>query len=80
MTLQELLRIAEDALALDEGSLSLESSSENIEDWDSLGHITILGALDDVTEGKSADIVDLTQATSMSEIANLLEEHGLLEQ
>ena len=80
MTLQELFRIAEDALALDEGSLSLESSSENIEDWDSLGHITILGALDDVTEGKSADIVDLTQATSMSEIANLLEEHGLLEQ
>ena len=70
----------EEALELGAGTVSLESSSENIEDWDSLGHITILGMLDDATDGASADIVDLTQATSMAEIVQIMTDNGLLDQ
>lgn len=80
MKLSELLEKIEEALELEEGSVSMESSSETIEDWDSLGHITILGLLDDATNGSSAEIVDLTQATSVAEIVKLLSENGLLEQ
>ncbi len=80
MKLSELIKKIEDTLELDEGSVSMESSSENIEDWDSLGHITILSMLDDATDGASADIVDLTQATSVAEIAKILTDNGLLEQ
>lgn len=80
MKLPELIKKIEETLELDEGSVSLESSSENIEDWDSLGHITILSMLDDATDGASADIVDLTQATSVAEIAKIMTDNGLLEQ
>lgn len=80
MKLSELIEKVEDALELDAGSVSMESSSENIEDWDSLGHITILGMLDDATDGASADIVDLTQATSIAEIVQIMTDNGLLDQ
>jgi acyl carrier protein len=80
MKLSELIEKVEGALELDAGSVSMESSSENIEDWDSLGHITILGMLDDATDGASADIVDLTQASSMVEIVQILTDNGLLDQ
>jgi hypothetical protein len=80
MNLSELFEKVEDALELDAGSVSMESSSENIEDWDSLGHITILGMLDDATEGASADIVELTQATSMAEIVQIMTDNGVLDQ
>tara|TARA_B110000971_G_C19609757_1_gene319864 strand:- start:223 stop:462 length:240 start_codon:yes stop_codon:yes gene_type:complete len=79
MKLSELFEKVEGALELDAGTISLESSSENIEDWDSLGHITILGMLDDATNGASADIVDLTQATSMAEIVQIMTDNGLLD-
>jgi acyl carrier protein len=80
MKLSELFEKVEEALELGAGTVSLESSSENIEDWDSLGHITILGMLDDATDGASADIVDLTQATSMAEIVQIMTDNGLLDQ
>jgi acyl carrier protein len=80
MKLSELFEKVEGALELDAGAVSMESSSENIEDWDSLGHITILGMLDDATNGASADIVDLTQATSMTEIVQIMTDNGLLDQ
>ena len=80
MKLSELIEKVEGALELDAGSVSMESSSENIEDWDSLGHITILGMLDDATDGASADIVDLTRASSMVEIVQILTDNGLLDQ
>jgi len=80
MKLSELIEKVEEALEVDAGSVSMQSSSENIEDWDSLGHISILGMLDDATGGASADIVDLTQATSMAEIVQILTENGLLDQ
>ena len=79
MKLSELFEKVEGALELDAATISLESSSENIEDWDSLGHITILGMLDDATNGASADIIDLTQATSMAEIVQIMTDNGLLD-
>ena len=80
MKLSELIEKVEGALDLDAGSISIESSSENVEDWDSLGHITILGELDDATGGATADIVDLTQATSIAEIVQIMTDNGLLDQ
>jgi hypothetical protein len=79
MKLSELYGHVADALEVEPGSVGPDSSSENIEEWDSLGHITVLGMLDELTNGASTNIVDLTQATSMSEIIQLLNDHGLLD-
>ena len=64
------------SIFVDGSSLSMDSSAETVEEWDSLGHISILSALDEATDGKSADIVELTQATSVREINDLLKENG----
>jgi len=78
MELSELISHIADSLDVDKSVITLESSSETIEEWDSLGHITILGTLDDLTDGASADLVDLTQATSVEELAKVLKENGIL--
>jgi len=80
MKSSELFDKIADALEEDPGAITLESSSENIEGWDSLGHITILGMLNDATDGASADLVDLTQATSVGEIVKILSDNGILDQ
>ena len=79
MNLLELFDNIAESLDLESGSISLDSSSENVENWDSLGHITILGMLDDATNGASADIVDLTQANSVAEIVQILTDNGMLD-
>tara|TARA_B100000579_G_C22291565_1_gene602976 strand:+ start:31 stop:273 length:243 start_codon:yes stop_codon:yes gene_type:complete len=79
MNTTDLLKHIAEALDVEEDSVSLESSSETLEEWDSLGHITILGTLDDVTSGASADLVDLTQATSVKELIEILSNNNLLD-
>jgi acyl carrier protein len=78
MTYESLIEVIAKSIFVDGSSLSMDSSAETVEEWDSLGHISILSALDEATDGKSADIVELTQATSVREINDLLKENGLL--
>lgn len=78
MTYESLIEVIAKSIFVDGSSLSMDSSAETVEEWDSLGHISILSALDEATDGKSADIVELTQATSVREISDLLKENGLL--
>ena len=78
MTYESLIEVIAKSIFVDGSSLSMDSSAETVEEWDSLGHISILSALDEATDGKSADIVELTQATSVREINDLLKENELL--
>jgi len=78
MKTSEIIDLITNALDLEPNSLTIDSSSEDIEEWDSLGHITILSALDDMTSGKSADLADLTQASSVKEIIDILKENSLI--
>lgn len=43
---------------------------DDIPEWDSLGHLTILSYLDDLTEGKAAEIGNLGVMESLNEIWN----------
>ena len=44
---------------------------KNTAEWDSLGHLSILSALDKLTKGKSSKI-DLTQADSITKLIKKL--------
>ena len=50
-TSQYLQNIVSKALEIDSSSLSDESSAENVEEWDSIGHISILGLLEEENPG-----------------------------
>jgi len=79
MLISDVFKIVSDSLGVDLDLIGPDSSSENLEEWDSLGHITILSGLDDFTSGKSADLVDLTQATSVQELIDVLKENNFID-
>ena len=57
--------------------MDLDSSSENIEEWDSLGSLSILTSLDELTDGKTSEIDDISKASSCKELIELLKVNNL---
>ena len=63
--------------ALEDTSISIESTNENVTAWDSLGHLSILSALDGATNGKVSEIRDFNDVSSVIQIVRLFKEHNL---
>lgn len=80
MKIKDVLEAIATGLDLGPDEVTLESSSETIEDWDSLGHLTVLSALDEASGGRTADLIDLTQVASVEEVLQILREGGVLEE
>ena len=76
---QGVLRAIESALELDSGSVGLEATAEDLEGWDSLGHLSILAALDLLFGGRVTEIREITTADSIPKILAALRRHSLLE-
>lgn len=72
--LLDLIKTSLDA----EDEITQDSSQDNIPEWDSLGHLSILSALDEATNGKAASITELAEATSVSSILEILKSESLL--
>lgn len=76
--IKELEAIAAVAFALEVESLSLGDSAETVENWDSLGQLSILAKLGEITDGATDDIEELATANSVGEVIQLLRNKGLL--
>ena len=50
----------------------------DLEQWDSLGHLAILNALDKVTKGRSSKIKGLGTAISLEKICQMLKKKKLV--
>jgi acyl carrier protein len=66
MNKENIIEIIRIALEID--SLSIDDSSDNIEEWDSLGQLSILSALDKETNGKASSINGLSEMFTVREI------------
>jgi acyl carrier protein len=66
------------ALRIDTNLISINSSSENVEEWDSLGHLSILESLDRHFDGKVANIIELASSNSVKKILSILRKNSLL--
>jgi len=75
---KEVLLEIEKVLEIPEDTLKENSSSDEINQWDSIGHLGILIALDKIFEGKIAGIPDVAQANSVDKILAILLEHHLV--
>jgi len=71
----QVINIISKALDMKSSLVTIDSSSENIEEWDSLAHLSILVALDQWLNGQAGKISGLATATSVKEIITLLNEH-----
>jgi acyl carrier protein len=68
----KVINIISNALDMKSSLVTIDSSSESIEEWDSLAHLSILVALDQWLNGQAGKISDLATATSVKEIVDLL--------
>lgn len=70
--------IVAQALELPADRVREETAMEDTKEWDSMGHLNILAALDKKFSGKAGKISGLSKATSVTKIAELLREHRLI--
>ncbi|OGT44934.1 MAG: hypothetical protein A3E82_00680 [Gammaproteobacteria bacterium RIFCSPHIGHO2_12_FULL_38_11] len=75
---QEVLTVIQKALDLDGQLVTIESSVWNINEWDSLGHLGILTALDKFFDGKVAAIKEMAKADSVRKILHILKNNSLM--
>jgi len=75
---EEVLRVIKNALDLKDGRLTIDSAVGDLPEWDSLGHLGILSALDKFFEGNVAPIKDMAMADSVRKILKILKENSLV--
>ena len=76
ITRQLLLNALREALENKEDML--ESNSDNTDGWDSLGQLSIMSKLDEITDGKSSGIDDMATCLSVQELVDKLTSSNLL--
>ena len=78
MTLEKIYNTIETALELQHGQITAESSTKNTPGWDSIGHISILVALDKLFDGKAAAVQELGTASSVNSICEILKNNSII--
>ena len=77
MDIAELINEISQALEVSSDRINAETTSEMIDEWDSLGQISILARLDLAYDDITEKVTDLASALSVSEIYKLLRDSGL---
>jgi len=75
----ELMSLIAESLDVDRSSIDETTTSETIDEWDSLGHLSVLSALDEVTHGKASGVEELASALSIVELIKILSNAELLD-
>ena len=77
-TEQKVIETIQRALNLEDNMLTSKSSMHDIEEWDSLGHLEILAALNKAFDRKVASIKEIATADSVEKIVGVLKENSLI--
>lgn len=77
MTKDEICLLIKVALDAD-NEIDINASADNIPEWDSLGHLSILTALDQAVDGRASSLSELSDATSVTGIINILESKKII--
>lgn len=64
-----------ESLEVDISSVSIDTVSSDLEEWDSLGHISIMSYLDKTYGDITERVPDFASATSVREVLELLKSH-----
>lgn len=76
--MDEVCRIIEKALGVDPGTIGMDDNSDTVVEWDSLGFLNILSALEERYGNEVANIDDLGRAGSVREIAETLKRESII--
>ncbi len=75
MDIEQLIEGIAEALEVDVSRISLDSRSSDVEEWDSLGHISVMAYLDRAFNDITERVPDFASATSVQEIFDLLDKN-----
>ena len=78
MSEADVLRAIEKALEIPAASVGVDAEAEDVEGWDSVGHLSILMGLDVLFDGKVGGISEMASATSVPSILSVLRQHSLI--
>ena len=66
------LNVIANALEVDVSLISMSTKINDLPEWDSLGHLTILSSLDSVTNEKASEINEFGTLTTVSDFWDAL--------
>lgn len=70
---EKIIALIEDILQVPAGTVTEETRAEELEQWDSLAHVMIIGEL----EEKLGIAIPLDEAAELSSVKEILEKAGL---
>ena len=73
----ELIKLIKKSLKTKQ-KIDINSKSNNIEEWDSIGHLILLSNLDKQLKGATSNIADIATADSVKKIINILKKNKLI--
>ena len=73
----ELIKLIKKSLKTKQ-KIDINSKSNNIEEWDSVGHLILLTNLDKQLKGATSNIADIATADSVKKIINILKKNKLI--
>lgn len=68
----EIIQVVAEALGVDPSTLSRQTKSTDVSDWDSLGHIAVIQEIENKFAGKFSSSNGLANALSIEEIIKVL--------
>ena len=74
----DVINVIQNALELDGECITMDSSADDVEEWDSVGHVAILSALDKVFNKKVAGIREMATADTVHKMLTLLKDYSLI--
>jgi len=77
MTKEEFVEECCFALQVDSGTLNEESSPENVDNWDSMGWLSLIAMIDEKF-GLDLDIDMLKDVEKLGDLVNILEKNELI--
>ena len=77
MKTAEFLNVLCESLNREPGSLKLDDTTDTVEEWDSVGHLSIISAVDQL--GVPVDNEDMQNFASIRELVDKLKQKGVLE-
>jgi acyl carrier protein len=69
---KDIIKLICNALEADSSEVSIETTSHDVDEWDSLGHLSILQALDEKYNDVTERVPELASVSSVKEIVDLV--------
>lgn len=74
----DICNVIAEALGLKRGNISVDDGTDTVQEWDSLGYLSILSALEKTFGNKVAAIDDLAAVKSVREIIDIFKREKII--